>query len=225
MIPLLSFGLLGLAGKTAIKMAPIIAPAVSTMATAAGMAISKKAAEKNDNDAVKNNNKKRAENLQKHLQTFRTLLDWPAYYLAEKLDMSRQAISNIETGKTILSVPQYLAIKLLIIERLIQLKDESFYNLISIIFNALVEFPNMYTDEQLKEIESKVNELIKLKKAKVSNDILINVFSESLFTDQDPDIILTSKAYDASEKSAYSKFSETFKSSFNENVKKFNLEL
>lgn len=260
MIPLLPFGALGLAARTAIKLAPTIAPVASALTLAAATAIAKNKATEtttksndqlndygiahfatagsSDTNALRN----KAEKFKEYLPNFRALLDWTTADLAQKLDLSRQAISAIEkkdSGK--LSVVQYIAIKTLIMEELIKRNDIRFFNLVSMIFNALVENPEMYTKEQQKDIEEKFNKFLELKTKYVEsppedtdgntksdnqvkiftnsyldinkdpdkdpNQLLIKVFGESLFNDQDPALKDTIKSYEHAEDIALNKFS------------------
>lgn len=260
MIPLLPFGALGLAARTAIKLAPTIAPVASALTLAAATAIAKNKAtetttksENQINDygmdhlvtagsSDTNTLRNKAEKFKEYLPNFRALLDWTTADLAQKLDLSRQAISAIEkkdSGK--LSVVQYIAIKTLIMEELIKRNDIRFFNLVSMIFNALVENPEMYTKEQQKDIEEKFNKFLELKTKYVEsppedsdgnansdnqvkiftnsyldinkdpdkdpNQLLIKVFGESLFNDQDPALKDTIKSYEHAEDIALNKFS------------------
>lgn len=261
MIPLLPFGALGLAARTAIKLAPTIAPVASTLAFVAATAIAKnkaKEAATKSTDQIDdmfhmytagssdtNNLRSKAEKFKEYLPNFRALLDWTTADLAQKLDLSRQAISAIEkkdSGK--LSVVQYIAIKTLIMEELVKRNDIRFFNLVSMIFNALVENPDMYTKEQQKDIEDKFNKFLELKTKYIESDsknspaeentqpnnnqikiftnsyldvnkdpdkdpnqLLIKVFGESLFNDQDPEIKDTIKHYETAEDLALDKFS------------------
>lgn len=50
-------------------------------------------------------------NLQKNLKTIRTVLNMEIYDLAKLVGLSRQAMWNMESGYTRMSIPQYIAIR------------------------------------------------------------------------------------------------------------------
>lgn len=127
----------------------------------------------------------RAERLQKLLPVFRVIFGWKAIDLGQRLDLSKQAISNIETGKTKLSVAQYLAIKYLFLDALYNIDDlretkdinratkndthnkskpdDNLRLLFGPMFNALVDNPSDYSNEQLEEIKKRVVAIAKSK--------------------------------------------------------------
>lgn len=204
--PFLAFGALGVAARTAIKLSPLIAPTVAAAVAAATSKDENKDSDestivnaKTEENAVKNELRERTQRLQNNLSKFRILLDWTATDLGNKLDMSKQAISNLESKKTTLSVAQYIAIRALILEELIERKNQHFYNLINLIFNVLVENPDTYTDEQKQDMILKIDALVALKKANASDDVIINVFGDSLFNDQDQEVKDTIRFYESRE--------------------------
>lgn len=204
--PFLAFGALGLAARTAIKLSPLIAPTVAAAVAAATSKDENKDSDestivnaKTEENAVKNELRAKAQRLQDNLPKIRILLDWTATDLGNKIDMSKQAISNLESKKTTLSVAQYIAIRTIILEDLIERKNQHFYNLINLIFNVLVENPDTYTDEQKQDMMLKIDALIALKKANASDDVIINVFGDSLFNDQDQEVKDTIRFYESRE--------------------------
>jgi DNA-binding XRE family transcriptional regulator len=52
-------------------------------------------------------NQNKIKRLQKNLSSIRKILGWTAEALGEKIDVSKQTISNIENGKTTMSLAQY----------------------------------------------------------------------------------------------------------------------
>ena len=58
------------------------------------------------------------ENLQKYLSLIRKAAGWTAEDLGEKIGVTKQTISNIETGKSKLSKTQYLAIQMVISQKI-----------------------------------------------------------------------------------------------------------
>ena len=58
------------------------------------------------------------ENLQKYLPLIRKAAGWTAEDLGEKIGVTKQTISNIETGKSKLSKTQYLAIQMVISQKI-----------------------------------------------------------------------------------------------------------
>lgn len=138
----------------------------------------------------------RAERLQNLLPVFRVVFGWKANDLGQKLDLSKQAISNIETGKTKLSVAQYLAIKYLFLDTLYnigylgEIKDIKQENikiskndinnkpntnddlklLFRPMFNALVDNPDDYSEEQVEGIKKRVIAIAKSKQVNMDED-------------------------------------------------------
>lgn len=205
--PFLAFGALGLAARTAIKLSPLITPTAAAVAAATAATNTSKSENKDSDESVigteenlvKNELRAKAQRLQDNLPKIRILLDWTATDLGNKIDMSKQAISNLESKKTTLSVAQYIAIRTIILEDLIERKNQHFYNLINLIFNVLVENPDTYTDEQKQDMMLKIDALIALKKANASDDVIINVFGDSLFNDQDQEVKDTIRFYESRE--------------------------
>ena len=138
----------------------------------------------------------RAERLQSLLPVFRVIFGWTANDLGQRLDLSKQAISNIETGKTKLSVAQYLAIKYLFIDYLYNIGNldsyennkhipnkldksnvsengspfENLQTLFPSIFNALVDHPTRYLPEELEGIKKRVISIAKSKQINMSDE-------------------------------------------------------
>lgn len=61
--------------------------------------------------AIKNNKEHQIELLQANLQTIRKIAGWTIEEFGDKLGVSKQTISNLENGKTQMSLIQYIAIR------------------------------------------------------------------------------------------------------------------
>lgn len=135
----------------------------------------------------------RAERLQNLLPVFRVVFGWKANDLGQKLDLSKQAISNIETGKTKLSVAQYLAIKYLFLDTLYNIgylgegkntkqenkqatendtdnTDNDLKLLFRLMFNALVDNPDDYSEDQVEGIKKRVIAIAKSKQINMDEE-------------------------------------------------------
>lgn len=128
---------------------------------------------KNDMDGVK----VKAERLQEHLSSIRQIAGWSAQELGEQLDLSRQAIYNLEKGAAKLSVAQYIAITTLLYQKSF-FDDEGRDSVIPQILYSLVENPDKYSEEQLEKIKGTVELLAmakSLKKSSVNSKVVANL--------------------------------------------------
>ena len=94
-------------------------------------------------------------NLQRHLALIRGCAGWTAANLAERLGVKRQTVSTIEQGpeKYQMTKMQYLAIRKVLDDEIAAARDET--QMLSLVIDALVDHPDMYTSEERTEILSK----------------------------------------------------------------------
>ena len=98
------------------------------------------------------------ERLQKYLGIVRRSAGWSAAALSEKLDVSRQMISNLETSKTYtMTKMQYLAIRKVLDDE-IRSSPEEETQMLRDILEILVDHPENYSEE----VRSKILENAKL---------------------------------------------------------------
>lgn len=109
-----------------------------------------------ENDKGLQKKRKKAQIMQENLSSIRAIVGWTAQDLGILLDLSKQAISNIETGKSKLTVAQYIAILSLI-------KEKSFINSLnsdeSVMLSLIIEI--LFGDD-LKVNNDKLTHIIKL---------------------------------------------------------------
>lgn len=93
--------------------------------------------------------------LQEHLALVRGCAGWTAANLAEKLGVKRQTISTIEQGekKYKMTRMQYLAIRKVIDDEISASGDDT--QMLFYVVDALVDYPEKYTDDERAEILSK----------------------------------------------------------------------
>lgn len=104
----------------------------------------------------------RAEFLRIYLKDFRKLAGWTAEELGDMLGVTRQAINNIERGKSNLSISQYMAITTLLYRKSLCGGDAA--GIIPQILYSLVENREIYTREQIEDIEFAFLQLADAKK-------------------------------------------------------------
>jgi len=87
--------------------------------------------------------------LQKNLSAIRKIAGWTAEQLGEKIGVTKQTISNLENGKTPMTLTQYIAIRA-IIDYEIQTNKENTVlpQVVEILLNRYEE----YSDEELEQI-------------------------------------------------------------------------
>lgn len=91
--------------------------------------------------------------LQKNLSAIRKIAGWTAEQLGEKIGVTKQTISNLENGKTPMTLTQYIAIRS-VIDFEIQTNKENTVlpQVVEILLNKYEE----YTDEEREQITESV---------------------------------------------------------------------
>lgn len=97
------------------------------------------------------NKEKKINELQENLQSLRKALGWSANDLAEHIGVTRQTIHNIESGKTPISLTQYLAIRSVMQEEIKNKNNDSQNSKIHSIFSELEKQPGYKNNEFLKD--------------------------------------------------------------------------
>lgn len=86
--------------------------------------------------------------VQENLGELRKIAGWTAENLAEKLDVTKQTISNLETGKVQMSRMQYIAIRSVFsCEMFINKQNATLRKVIEVLFDCL---PHEYDDKKEK---------------------------------------------------------------------------
>ena len=98
----------------------------------------------------------KVERLQNHLALIRTSAGWSTTELGEKLGVSRQMISNIESGRNKMTMMQYRAIRHALNEE-INTSNENDTRMLEDVILVLVDEPDSFTDEQRTQVLSDAN--------------------------------------------------------------------
>ena len=95
--------------------------------------------------------------LQENLSAIRKIAGWTAEQLAEKIGVTKQTISNLETGKSQMSLTQYIAIRTILDHEIETNKENTVLpQVITILVDKANEF-NTDDYEQVKEVERTVS--------------------------------------------------------------------
>jgi transcriptional regulator with XRE-family HTH domain len=95
--------------------------------------------------------------LQKYLSLIRTSAGWSATELGEKLDVSRQMISNLENGRNKMTMMQYLAIRQVLAEEIERSSNNDDTQMLKDVIRVLVDEYESFTDEQRNRVLSDAN--------------------------------------------------------------------
>ena len=91
--------------------------------------------------------------LQKNLSAIRTIAGWTAEQLGEKIGVTKQTISNLENGKTTMTLTQYIAIRS-ILDFEIQTNKEN--SVLPQVVEVLLNRNDEYTEEERAIVGEKV---------------------------------------------------------------------
>ncbi len=94
----------------------------------------------------------KVERLQKYLSIIRTSAGWSASELGEKLDVSRQMISNLENGRNKMTKMQYLAIRQVLAEEIEQSSDNGDTQMLQDVIRVLVDDYENFSDEARNQV-------------------------------------------------------------------------
>lgn len=93
--------------------------------------------------------------LQEHLSSIRKIAGWTAEQLGNKIGVTKQTISNLENGKTPMSVTQYIAIRT-VIDYEIQINKENVVlaQVVEILLNRNEDFSDEEREQISKSVET-----------------------------------------------------------------------
>ena len=97
----------------------------------------------------------KVERLQKHLALIRTCAGWSATELGDKLEVSRQMISNLENGRNTMTMMQYRAIRNVLTDEFEASPEDT--QMLKDVIHVLVDEPESFTDEQRNQVLSDAN--------------------------------------------------------------------
>lgn len=97
----------------------------------------------------------KVERLQKHLALIRTCAGWSATELGDKLEVSRQMISNLENGRNTMTMMQYRAIRNVLTDEFEASPEDT--QMLKDVIRVLVDEPESFTDEQRNQVLSDAN--------------------------------------------------------------------
>lgn len=95
--------------------------------------------------------------LQKNLALIRTCAGWSAAELGEKLDVSRQMVSNLETGRNKMTQMQYLAIRQVLAEEIEKSASKDDTQMLKDVIRVLVDEPKRFSEEQRTRVLADAN--------------------------------------------------------------------
>lgn len=101
----------------------------------------------------------KVERLQKNLYLIRASAGWSASELGKKLGVSRQMISNLESGRNKMTVMQYHAIRNVINDEIESCEEEDTAMMRALLF-ALVDEPERFSPEEYNKVLSDANLLV-----------------------------------------------------------------
>lgn len=96
-----------------------------------------------------------ASRLQQHLLLFRRLLGWSAEDLGEKIGVTRQTINNVESCRSKLTKPLYIALRKVIDEEIVMYPDET--KMLSILLYILIDHPDELKGPEIDKAVTKAN--------------------------------------------------------------------
>lgn len=94
----------------------------------------------------------------------RKAVGWSAEEFGEKIGVTRQTISNLETKKIKISKTTYIAMRFVLDEEIEERPDET--EMLKAVLDSFVDNPEKYTDEQREEIRKKTDLLSSAVKTK-----------------------------------------------------------
>lgn len=94
----------------------------------------------------------------------RKAVGWSAEEFGDKIGVTRQTISNLETKKIKISKTTYIAMRFVLDEEIEEHPDET--EMLKVVLDSFVDNPNKYTDEQREEIRKKTELLSSAVKTK-----------------------------------------------------------
>lgn len=103
-------------------------------------------------------NDKMKEDFRENLALIRKAAGWSENEFGNRLGLTRQTISNLENQNTELSKVQYLAMRYVINDEIINSKDDCL--MLKLILDAFVDNPEKYKDKDRENIRQKANMLV-----------------------------------------------------------------
>lgn len=94
----------------------------------------------------------------------RKSVGWSAEEFGEKIGVTRQTISNLETKKIKISKTTYIAMRFVLDEEMEDHPDET--EMLKVVLDSFVDNPEKYSDEQREEIRKKTDLLSSAVKTK-----------------------------------------------------------
>lgn len=94
----------------------------------------------------------------------RKAVGWSAEEFGDKIGVTRQTISNLETKKIKISKTTYIAMRFVLDEEMEEHPDET--EMLKVVLDSFVDNPDKYTDEQREEIRKKTELLSSAVKTK-----------------------------------------------------------
>jgi len=112
--------------------------------------------------------------LQQNLATIRKIAGWTAEQLAEKIGVTKQTISNLETGRTSMNLTQYIAIRT-ILDHEIETNKEN--QVLPQAITILLDNGNKFNEEDYKKIKKVIDTVSISAAGGVAGATLASIFS------------------------------------------------
>ena len=93
--------------------------------------------------------------MQKYLLLIRRAVGWTAVEFGEKIGVTRQTINNIESGRNKLTKTQYIAMRSVLDAEIIKNPEET--EMLNVLLDMLVDHPEKYSEEQVKQAVDQAN--------------------------------------------------------------------
>ena len=100
----------------------------------------------------------RLRRFQEHFSLIRKSTGWTAAALGEKLGVSRQMISGLETGRTKMTIMQYRAIRQVLDEEIAQHPAET--RILQDLLMTLVDYPEQFSEADRKKVIDDANMIV-----------------------------------------------------------------
>ena len=115
--------------------------------------------------------------LQKNLSAIRKIAGWTAEQLGEKIGVTKQTISNLENGKTTMTLTQYIAIRSILDFEIQTNKDNS---VLPQVVEVLLNNYDEYTEEEREEVTENVKTIAATASGGITGDSLAAVSAKLL---------------------------------------------
>lgn len=123
--------------------------------------------------------KQQVDLLQTNLSSIRKIAGWTLDELGEKIGVTKQTISNLETKKTNMTLTQYIAIRAVLDYEIQNNKDN---HLLGTVVSILLDKSKDLPDKQRKQIQQQFSDISKMAVSGVSQEIIRDTLANIAIT-------------------------------------------